>query len=99
MKRRAPRPLAFALEKFDQQLGPATPLAAVESVWEQAVGSQIAAVAVPVSERRGTVTVACESAVWRSELGLMSEQLLASLNSSLDGSQIEALKFTVSKQK
>lgn len=65
---------------------PATLLARVQSAWPRAVGSVVAAEAQPASERDGVVTVACGSSVWASELGLMGQELTASLNVSL-GSQ------------
>ncbi len=68
---------------------PATLLARVQSAWAGVVGSVVAAEAQPASERDGVVTVACRSSVWASELGLMGQELTASLNVSL-GSQDSA---------
>ena len=62
MKRRAPVPVASAVEALAQRLEPLTPLAAVQRAWKQAVGPAITAEAEPVSERGGVVTVRCRSA-------------------------------------
>jgi len=43
----------------------------------------VAAVAAPVSEREGVVTVACESAVWAQELELLRGDLEARLGTRL----------------
>jgi hypothetical protein len=59
--RRAPRPLAGAVGALADSLRPATGLASVQAVWEDAVGPAIAREARPVSERAGTVSVACTS--------------------------------------
>ena len=79
------------------QLRPATTLARVQEAWPRAVGPALSGEARPVSERRGTVTVSCGSAVWAQELQMMSEELLTSLNGTLqspgEDSGVEALRF------
>ena len=94
MRRTAPRPLALALAELSEQLAPATALAAVQSTWPAAVGPAIAAQAQPVSERAGSVTVACRSAVWAQELDLMSAELIERLNQALGRSAVKALRCT-----
>ena len=83
MGRPAARPASLALRAALQRIAPRTGLAAVQTVWPQAVGDAIAAVAEPVSERDGVVTVRCQSATWAQELSLMEEQLLARLREQL----------------
>jgi predicted nucleic acid-binding Zn ribbon protein len=82
-RRRTPRPLAEALRGALDTVEPATPLAAVQSVWAEAVGERIAAAASPVSERDGVVTVACGSASWAQELDLLGEEISARVRSKL----------------
>jgi predicted nucleic acid-binding Zn ribbon protein len=82
-RRRTPRPLAEALRGALDTVEPATPLAAVQTVWAEAVGERIAAAASPVSERDGVVTVACGSAGWAHELELLGEEISARLRSEL----------------
>src|SRR5215207_11257489 len=82
-RRRTPRPLAEALRGALDTVEPATPLAAVQSVWAGAVGERIAAAASPVSERDGVVTVACGSASWAQELDLLGEEISARVRSKL----------------
>ncbi|HEV2790362.1 MAG TPA: DUF721 domain-containing protein, partial [Solirubrobacterales bacterium] len=78
-RRRAPRPAAGAFQAALQRAAPKTPLAGVQAAWVAAVGEQLAAVATPVSERGGTLTIECADAVWAQELDLMQETLLERL--------------------
>lgn len=91
--RHAPRPAAPALRAALQRAAPQTPLAAVQAAWAAAVGERIAAVAEPVSERAGTVTVSCADAVWAEELDLMQGQILARLRERLGDAAPKALRF------
>jgi predicted nucleic acid-binding Zn ribbon protein len=94
MGRRTPRPLGGALRSAIETIAPATPLAAVQSVWPQAVGEAIAAKATPVAERDGVVTVACSSATWAHELDLLGSQTLEKLLQNLpEGVSVTALRF------
>ena len=93
--RRAPRPAANALRAALQQAAPKTPLAAVQSAWAEVVGERIAAVASPVSERAGEVTVGCSDSVWAQELDLMQGQLLERLRGELGGRAPKSLRFRV----
>ena len=95
-RRRAPRPVHEALRGAIESAAPATPLAAVQSAWAEAVGERIAAVASPVSERAGTVTVACDSATWAQELDLLEGQITTKLRSKLPPDiGFERLRFQV----
>jgi len=94
-RRRAPRPAAGAFQAALQQVAPKTPLAAVQSTWAAAVGEQLAAVATPVSERGGTVTIECADAVWAQELDLMQETLLQRLRDAVGEQAPQALRFRV----
>jgi predicted nucleic acid-binding Zn ribbon protein len=85
-------PLAGAVEALARRLEPATPLAQVQRVWPRVVGAAIAAECEPVSERAGTVTVACRSAVWAQELTFMAPDLVERLNAALGGSQVTELR-------
>jgi predicted nucleic acid-binding Zn ribbon protein len=94
-KRRAPRPAAGAFQKALQNAAPKTPLAAVQAAWNIALGEQLGAVATPISERDGTVTVECADAVWAQELDLMQETLLQRLREALGEQAPQALRFRV----
>jgi predicted nucleic acid-binding Zn ribbon protein len=85
MRRRGPRPIASALEGLVREAAPATLLARVQSAWTDAVGAAIAAEAQPVAEREGTLTVACRSATWASEIELLAPDLLEKLNRAIGG--------------
>lgn len=97
--RRAPRPAADAFQAALQQAAPKTPLAAVQTAWSAAVGEQLAAVAAPVSERAGTLTVECADAVWAQELDLMQGALLDRLKEEMGDQAPEALRFRVDSER
>jgi len=92
MRRRAPRPLATALEDLTSGLAPATVLADVQRAWPAVVGDGIAAEASPTAERDGVVTVSCRAAVWAQELDLMGPELVARLNAALGADAVRALR-------
>jgi predicted nucleic acid-binding Zn ribbon protein len=98
-RRRAPRPAANAFQAALRQVAPKTPLAAVQTAWSAAVGEQLAAVAVPVSERDGTLTIECADAVWAQELDLMQRALLERLREELGDQAPEALRFRVNSER
>lgn len=93
--RRAPRPASTALRAALDRAAPKTPLAALQSTWDEAVGEQIAAVAKPVSERAGEVIVSCSDSVWSQELDLMQDQLLERLRERLGDGAPKSLRFRV----
>lgn len=94
-RRRAPRPAGTALRNALEQVAPKTPLAGLQSVWAELVGERIAAVARPVSERGGVVTVDCSDSVWAQELDLMQAQLLERLHERLGERAPQTLRFRV----
>jgi len=97
MRRQAPRGLELPLGGLLPRLRPATTLARVQEAWPRAVGAALSAEAEPVSERRRTVTVICDSSVWAQELEMMSTELVASLNEVLsqgdEAPAVESLRF------
>jgi predicted nucleic acid-binding Zn ribbon protein len=94
-RRRAPRPASDALHAALRRAAPKTGLAAVQTAWASAVGEQLAAVAVPASERAGTLTIECADAVWAQELDLMQEALLERLREEVGDQAPQALRFRV----
>src|SRR5689334_20336157 len=93
--RRAPRPAASAFRAARDRVAPQTGLAAVQAAWREAVGEQVAAVAEPVSEREGTLTIVCSDSVWAQELDLMQGQLLERLRTALGEMAPAQLRFRV----
>jgi predicted nucleic acid-binding Zn ribbon protein len=80
-----------------EQAAPQTPLAAVQAVWREAVGPELAARADPVAEREGEVTVECADAVWAQELDLMQAQLLERLRERLGEAAPVSLRFRMNR--
>ena len=93
-----PRRIADALGAIVPDAAPLTQLADVQLNWSAACGAEVAARALPVSERDGTVIVACESATWAQELDLMQIELLGRLNARLDPAHVKALRFLIDPQ-
>jgi predicted nucleic acid-binding Zn ribbon protein len=98
-RRRAPRPAAGAFKAALDRVAPKTPLAAVQAAWVTTAGEQLAAVAVPVSERDGTVTIECVDTVWAQELDLMQEALLKRLRAAVGEQAPKALRFRVNSER
>ncbi len=94
-RRRVPRPASTAFRAALDRAAPKTRLAAVQSVWVEVVGERMAAAARPVSERNGTVTIACSDPVWAQELDLMQEQLQEGLSERLGATAPRSLRFRV----
>ncbi len=100
MRRHGPRPIGEALRKIGQEATPPTLLARIQAVWPDVAGPAISAEAQPVAERAGTVTIACRSATWASELELLAPDLLEKLNGALTdpgGGQLKGLRTKVAK--
>lgn len=95
MRRRAPRPVATALDRLLVALEPATLLAEVQRAWPEAVGAVFAGAARPVSEKDGTVRVDCVSSVYAQELTLMADRVVASLNEHLGRPAVAGLRCGV----
>jgi predicted nucleic acid-binding Zn ribbon protein len=92
VKRRAPRPVGFALDGLTERLSPPTVLADVVRVWPGAVGEVVAAQAEPTAERDGVVTVSCAAAVWAQELDLMGPEIVGRLNAALGSDVVRSLR-------
>jgi predicted nucleic acid-binding Zn ribbon protein len=95
MRRLAPRPIGVALDRALPAARPPGLLAEVQSVWPEVAGGELARAASPVSERQGSLTVACESAVWAQELELLAAELSTRLNSRLTQGAVVRLRFVV----
>ena len=94
-RRRSPRQASAAIRAARDRAAPRTGLAAVQAAWAGAVGEQLAAVATPVSERAGTLTIECADTVWAQELDLMQGQLLERLREELGELAPSGLRFRV----
>jgi predicted nucleic acid-binding Zn ribbon protein len=93
--RRGAVPLAGAIEALAARVAPATLLADVQQAWPQVAGELMARQAEPMSEREGTVTLACSSAVWAQELELLGPGLVDGLNAALGAPRVTALRCRV----
>jgi predicted nucleic acid-binding Zn ribbon protein len=98
-RRRAPRPATAAIRAAQARAAPRTGLAAVQAAWSGVVGEQLAAVAEPVSERAGTLTIEVADTVWAQELDLMQAQLLERLRGELGDLTPATLRFRVNSDR
>jgi predicted nucleic acid-binding Zn ribbon protein len=92
MRRRGPRPVAYALDGLTGRLAPPTLLAEVQRAWPTAAGGLFAERAHPVGERDGTVVVTCDEAVVAQELALFAERVRERLNEALGRHAVRALR-------
>jgi predicted nucleic acid-binding Zn ribbon protein len=97
--RRAPRQATAAIRAARDRAAPRTGLAAVQAAWSGVVGERLAAVAEPVSERAGTLTIEVADTVWAQELDLMQAQLLERLRGELGELTPAALRFRVNSDR
>ena len=99
MRRLAPRPLADALASITRSLEPQTPIARIQRAWRETAGATVVEEAEPVSERAGTVTIACRSSVWAQELAMLENDLVERLNGALEAPAeapaVRELRFVV----
>jgi len=98
-RRRSPRQASAAIRAARDRAAPRTGLAAAQAAWAGVVGEQVAAVATPVSERAGTLTIECADSVWAQELDLMQDRLLERLRSQLGEQAPATLRFRVNRDR
>jgi hypothetical protein len=84
--------VALAIDALTEAVAPKTLLAEVQRAWPVAAPAPFDRHAEPVSERDGTITVACHSAVLAQELDLLSEPVIAALNEALGRPAVRRLR-------
>jgi hypothetical protein len=67
--------------------------AQIVEIWEEVVGPEIFRVARAESFQAGTLTVRVNHPVWRSELALMSKDIIRKLNQALSRVAVRRLRF------
>jgi predicted nucleic acid-binding Zn ribbon protein len=102
LRRRAPRPIAGALEQMRGNWQPVSPLGRAQTAWDEIGrvwadvvgehGSYIVERTKVVGLRGGVLTVSCSEAVVADTLGLESERVLTRLNERLAGDPIMRLR-------
>ena len=95
--RRSPRSLGLAIDDLRDRVAPDTALAEIQRIWPEAVGTVIAAEAVPTAERGGILTVSCSAAVWAQELDLMSVDILERLNGLIRAARVHRLRCVTAR--
>lgn len=68
-------------------------------VWDEAIGSKIAAHAQPVAFREGTLTVHVDSAPWLQQLTYLKKDLIIKVNEALDEALVKELHLKSGKVK
>lgn len=92
---RDPQGLDNVLDKLSQQLGWKAPLAKSDLLadWAEIVGPDIAARTTPLGIDDATLTVACESTAWATQLRLMRSEVLTKVLISHPESGVTAIRF------
>ncbi len=87
--------LGDALEELVESLGIGKKLKEQEvfSLWNEAVGEKIAAVATPVRMLKGTLFVSVKTGVWRNELSMRKTEIVGRLNAALNEDIVKDIKF------
>ena len=62
-------------------------------VWEEAGGAALAQHARPVRGRRGQLEIAVPSAVWRTQLSFMQQDIIARINQLLGSGVVKGLRL------
>jgi Dna[CI] antecedent, DciA len=74
-------------------LASASELWRIGDAWERAVGRTLAAQAVPAGFRRGELTIAAPSAVWRQELSLLGPDIKDKINATLGENLVDRVRI------
>ena len=96
-----PELLKEALQRQIRKLGIARQVAGGRLVagWNDVVGPKLAAKTEALSVRDGVLTVAVPDAVWRQELQLQKQQLIAKLNDAVEEKVIRDIFFVAVSRK
>lgn len=92
---RHPSPMAKVLDQLLRNLGIERRVKEHMAItlWQEAVGAQIAAVATPMRVRDGILFVRVGSSVWRNELLFHKGMIIAKLNRLIGKSVVEDIRF------
>jgi len=94
-----PRPVADGLERVVRHLGAPSVQAVTDvfTVWEEAVGPQVAAHAAPKSLRDGVLKVTVDDPAWTTQLRFMESDILGRLRERLGADAPERIDLGVER--
>lgn len=94
-----PRPVTVGLERIVRGLGGPSVQAVTDvfTVWEEAVGPQVAAHARPKSLRDGVLKVAVDDPAWTTQLRFLEAEILGRLRVSLGADAPERIELRVTR--
>ncbi|MBK5237957.1 MAG: DUF721 domain-containing protein [Actinomycetales bacterium] len=92
---RDPRGLGAVLDNLTADLGWRPTLAKSDLLvsWAEVVGGDIAARTTPVAIEDNTLTVACESTAWATQLRLMSSEILTKILQRFPEADVTSIRF------
>jgi predicted nucleic acid-binding Zn ribbon protein len=92
---RDPRGLGSVLDNLTVDLGWSGTLAKSQLLvsWAEVVGADIAARTHPIAIEDSTLTVACESTAWATQLRLMSSEILTKILQRFPESDVTSVRF------
>lgn len=89
------KPIGQALQELAQSLGIDKKLQQYEAVteWAAIVGQQIAKETEPVKIEKGVLIVRVRTSVWRNELNMRKQEIMAKLNRHIGSDAIKEIRF------
>ena len=96
-RRDEPRPIGESLDRLTRSLGGpgAATLSAVFARWDDIVGAQIAAHARPLTLADGTLVIAVDEPIWRTQLAYLEVELLSRLDDVVGVGVVTAVQLRV----
>ncbi len=94
-----PRPVRFGVERVMRHLHAPTTgvIRSVFADWPGLVGEVIGAHSRPIEVTDGTLLIEVDDPAWASELGWLSEDLLARIRESLDTNEINEIRVRIAR--
>ncbi len=93
-----PKPIGRTLEQFLEHMGapPVSTVSTLASRWAEIVGPALANNTRPVEVVDGVLVVACDDAMWSSQIGWMDGQIKTRFAEVFDGLEIRRVSARIS---
>lgn len=100
MRERKPEPLGILLKHVVSGLGrKRLTQDRVRRAWKAVVGKRAKAHTLPVSLKKGTLSINVDSSAWLYELTLKRREILKKLDSKIKGNKIRLIRFRIGEVK
>src|SRR5512135_3326167 len=81
----------------ERGLGAQNTLAKLIPLWGAAVGEKVASHAAPTMLKGGLLTITVDGSAWMNQLSMLSQTIIAEVNTALGGEEVSELKFRLGK--